>query len=79
MIFEKKVNNIFLSSTPKVCQLHFHIKLEFRESEFIGVNSLSTFNVFMTQQTYFFFKKNKSNNNNNNNILAKIHQTIQKC
>ena len=32
----------------------------------IGVNSLITFNIFMTQWTYFFLK-NKSNNNNNNN------------
>ena len=32
----------------------------------IDVNSLITFNIFMTQKTYFFLK-NKSNNNNNNN------------
>ena len=33
----------------------------------IGVNSLITFNVFMTQSTYFFLKNKSSSNNNNNN------------
>ena len=35
---------------------------------FIGVNSLITFNVFMTQQTYFFLV-NKSNSNNNKHTI----------
>ena len=33
----------------------------------IGINSLITFNVLLTQQTYFFFNNNNNDNNNNNN------------
>ena len=36
----------------------------------IDVNSLITFNIFMTQKTCFFLK-NKSNNNENNNETIK--------
>ena len=42
----------------------------------IGVNSLITFNIFMTQKTYFFLKNKSSNNNNSNNNNENIKEMV---